>query len=277
MEAVAVVMEHPQVAANLEQVLAGITRAAGEGAQLVVLPEMWPTSFTPGVQDSLLEESQAAVATVAGEGARLGLLVAGTAYGPRAAGGKPTNRLHLFDGGRDLLAYDKVHLFSPTAEPASFAAGRRPCPVVSTAIGRVAGMTCYDLRFPELTRAALRDGVELLVVPAQWPVPRVMHWRRLLAARAIDGLCFIAAANRSGTAVIGRRELELEFPGEACILSPDGEVLDSVGPEGGLASSELDLAEVKRLRRQLPLRKDERPGLYADWLPGPGGGDEGPA
>ena len=257
---------------NRERVLGALDDAARDGVDLLVLPEMWPTSFTPDAGPEVLSVSREIVEEVAERAATLGLLVAGTAYGPPAGSapgaqpGLPTNRLHLFDGGRDLLAYDKVHLFTPTAEHLTFAAGTRPCPVADTRIGRISGLICYDLRFPELVREALRDRVDILLCPAQWPRPRDLHWTRLARARAIDGLCYVVGANRGGKAVIGRRRMELEFPGNACIVSPHGELLaEGDGGEERVAAT-LDLEEVRELRKRLPLVRDERPDLYREWL-----------
>ena len=255
------------VAANLERVSRGLREAAAQGVQLVVLPEMWPTSFAELGDDpvELLAQSRAAVEHVRLSSAELGLIVAGSSYGPRVQGGLPANLFELFDAGARRLAYAKVHLFSPTAEHELFAPGDEPPPTVATELGRLAGLVCYDVRFPEIVRVPFRDGVDVLLVSAQWPSPRAAHWRTLLAARAIEAQCFVVACNRTGAEVVGRRRMELEFPGNSLIVDPHGAVLAEGCGRDGLVSAELDLDRARRVRVRVPVAKDERRDLYARW------------
>jgi predicted amidohydrolase len=261
-----------RVAANLAEVELGLRRAREQALDLVVLPEMWPTSFptTFGISDGdrgrVLAESDSALAALAELSRSLALAVAGSAFAPPdAPGAKPTNRLHLFEQGERVLAYDKVHLFSPTAEPLTFAAGRAPPPTVATRLARVSGGVCYDLRFPELWRRPFLEGAELLVVPAQWPDTRAAHWRALVIGLAVSNQCFVVACNRTGRDALGQRALELVFPGNSLVVDPAGTVLAEGRGEPGLVAASCDLALVRELRRQVPLERDRRPELYAGW------------
>jgi len=253
------------VARNLNAVERGLRRAAGEGVELVVLPEMWPSSFPGSGEDprARLTTEAEAVAALRELSSELGLCVAGSSLA--GSPGDLRNRLQLFDAGRELLVYDKVHLFSPTAEPEVFAAGDEPPPTVAACGAHISGAVCYDLRFAEIFRFAARAGVEVLVLPAQWPVPRATHWRALVVARAIEAQCFVVACNRTGFGVIGRRELRLEFPGNSLVVSPHGEVLAEGRGEEGLVAADLDLEAVRRYRTRVPVDKDERPDLYRRW------------
>ena len=250
---------------NLAGVLAGLERAAAGGARLVVLPEMWPTSFEPGAGEEALARTERALERVREASRRLALVVCGSAYG--ATGGPLlANRSHVIDRGEVVAWHDKVHLFSPTAEGAAFAAGEAPPPVVATSVGRIAPLVCYDLRFPELARAAFRGGAEILVVSAQWPRPRAAHWRALVVGRAVEGQWFVVATNRTGRDVVGRRELELDFGGGSLVVGPDGVVLAEGDERAGLVHGSLELDAVARLRRAVPVARDERPELYRRWL-----------
>lgn len=256
------------VAANLAAVEDALSRAAANEVDLVCLPEMWPTSFPAGEgpDAALLDESERALERVRKLSGELDLFVAGSAYGPAPAGQRPTNRLHLFASGQIVARYDKVHLFTPTAEPESFRAGEHPPPIVQTRIGRLAGVVCYDLRFPDLVRVAFRGGAEVLLVPAQWPSPRIAHWRALCVGRAVEGQFAVVGANRTGLERVGRRGLELEFPGRSLLVAPSGDVLAEGGAEAELVIADLDLAEARHLRTRVPVAKDERPELYRRWL-----------
>ena len=254
--------------ANLAAVEAGLARAAEVGVELVVLPELWPTSFPPsgGADEAALAASERARERVRELSAELFLCVAGSGYGRTA--GLPTNRLTVHDRGDEVLAYDKIHLFTPTAEREAFSAGDAPPPTVPTSVGRLSGVVCYDLRFPELFRVPFRAGAEIVVLPAQWPAARAVHWRALVVARAVESQCFLIACNRLGSALIGRRRLQLDFPGNSLVVSPHGEVLAEGAGEEGLITAELELDEVRRYRTRVPVQKDERVDLYREWIGG---------
>lgn len=255
------------VDANLEAVRAGLEHAAAQGVELVGLPEMWPTSFDEASAERL-EQSERAVELLGRWSSELDLVVAGSAFGSPGGGSSgpaPTNRLHVFDRGELVLAYDKVHLFSPTAESETFSAGTEPPRAAETAAGRLAGAVCYDLRFGPLTRECFLEGAEVLVCPAQWPRPREGHWRALLRGRAVENQCVVIGANRTGSERVGRRELELEFPGNSLVVGPDGAVLAEGKGQSGLVTAEVELASVRRLRRRVPVVKDQRPAVYRAW------------
>lgn len=261
------------VEANLRAVEEGLRAAARAGVELLVLPEMWPTSFPDAGADprASLAASEAAVERAAALAGTLGILLCGSSFGaPECAEGDPparrlANRLRLHQGGECVLAYDKVHLFTPTAEGESFLAGSQPPPTVDTGTALVSGVICYDLRFPELTRWMFRSGAEIVAVPAQWPGVRAAHLRALVAGLAAWNQCFVVAANRLGTERIGRRGLELGFPGNSLIAAPDGTLLAEGRGEPGLVVADVDPDLARQLRRSVPVARDRRPELYAAW------------
>lgn len=256
-----------EVAANLGAVEQGLREAGQLGIELVVLPEMWPTSFidVERVDEPWLAATDAALERVSRLSADLGLVVAGSAFGRAGPGVAPRNRLHVIDRGRTVLAYDKVHLFSPTAESESFSAGDEPPASVATSVGPLSGVVCYDLRFAPVTGAAMLQGAELLVVPAQWPSTRASHWRALVLGRAVEGQCFVIAANRLGQDLVGRRRLELVFPGNSLVADPHGGVLAEGRGGTELVWAEVDLETARSLRARVPVAKDRRADLYRRW------------
>ena len=251
----------PDAAHNLERVLEGLSQAAAQGVDLVVLPEMWPTSFPSGAaSEADLLATEEAWLRVGEFTAGQPLCVMGSGLG--RTGGLPANRMRVFEAGAELLAYDKLHLFSPTAETRCFSAGKEPPPALDTRAVRLGVAVCYDLRFAGCFDRAWRAGVDLWALSAQWPLPRIGHWRALVMARAIERQCFFVACNRTGCAEIGRRRLPLEFPGASLIVSPLGEVLVEADGREGLFTADLDLSEARRYRTRIPLLKDERPQFY---------------
>lgn len=254
---------------NLAEVERGLGEAARAGAELVVLPEVWPTSFPQGARSQaelaeMCAQSERALARLAEWSRVHALVVCGSALAPGPRGELPRNRLHVFDAGELLASYDKVHLFSPTLEPRHFSAGELPPPVVQTRAGRVCALVCYDLRFAEVVACAARGGADWLLVPAQWPEPRASHWGALLCGRAVEQQCFALGCNRTGSARTSPRR-QLVFPGNSLIADPHGRVLAQGAGAPGLVLAETDLAELRRVRARVPVARDRRADLYARW------------
>ena len=125
-----------------------------------------------------------------------------------------------------------------------------------TALGRMGLMICYDLRFPELARTLALSGARILIVPAQWPKARAMHWQTLLRARAIENQVFIIGANRTGS------DEDLSFPGLSAIIDPWGQVLAEAKDKDGIILAELDMNRVTQAREQIPVMTDRRNDIY---------------
>ena len=256
-----------EVAENRDSAVAGIRSAAEQGAKLVVLPEMWPTSFVKEVSDSMLEASLDAERTVAELSKELGLVVVGG--GIEREGDQLYNRAQVVDNGEVLGTYRKIHLFSPNAEHRFMTAGDEPL-VAETSIGRVAVLICYDIRFPELVRYYFYQRADILAVPSQWPEARAEHWRILLKARAIENEMFVAGCNRTGVEPSLKKDESLLFPGDSRIIDPMGEALGAGTGEDEPVLAEISLRKVETMRRILPIRKDRRLDVYeslwqGDW------------
>lgn len=246
---------------------------------------MWPTSFVPSASQAEIDASDRAVEVVAGLSKRLNVTVCGSAFGPppaRAARGLagtslPTNRAHVLQPDGEHAGYDKVHLFSPTAENLAFSPGDDPPPVVEIDRSgvRLSPLICYDLRFPDVSRAAFRGGAEVLAVSAQWPEVRRPHWNALIRGRAAEFEGFVIACNRTGTDEIGRRKMRLAFDGGMSgVIAPNGEAIEAVTEESlqadgreptCLRTYEIDLDDARELRRAVPVLRDERIDVISRW------------
>ena len=241
--------------------------AASQGARLLVLPEMWPTSFTPDLDDARVVESNLAVERVRELSEELGLVVVGSAIERTDAG--RFNRGQVFARGREGLSYRKIHLLSPTGEHRFFQAGEA-LGVAATSVGRLGVVICYDIRFPELTRLLFHHQVQILTVPAQWPTSRALHWNALMQARAIENQCFVIGANRCGIEPPIRGGQPLEFPGNSQVINPAGEVMAAGDACEGSVLAEINLRQIATLHRLLPLRRDTPGEVYARlWGGGP--------
>jgi predicted amidohydrolase len=139
--------------------------------------------------------------------------------------GRPFNTLVVVGPAGLRATYRKIHLYDSFGyrESDRLSAGDLEPVVVDVQGWKVGLMTCYDLRFPELARALVDGGAELLVVPAAWVAGerKVDHWRTLLRARAIENTVYVAAAGQPGP----------RYCGHSMIVGPDGDVLVEAGQD----------------------------------------------
>jgi predicted amidohydrolase len=221
---------------------------------LVVLPEMFATGFSMNVAsiaDGRPSETEAFMSLLARErGAYvLGGLVAA------ASGGKGANKAVAFSPeGAVIARYRKIHPFSYAQEDRHYVPGGDVV-TFDWRGARVSPFICYDLRFPEVFRAATRRGAQVLVVIANWPATRVEHWVTLLRARAIENQAYVAGVNRCGN------DPKLAYPGRSVIVGPRGEVMADAGDGEGVAWADLDFAALESYRREFPVLRDIRYGL----------------
>jgi omega-amidase len=118
---------------------------------------------------------------------------------------------------------------------------------------------CYDLRFPEPFRALATKGAELVFVPANWPVRRIVAWSTLLAARAIENQMAVCGVNR-----VGRDPQHVEYPGHSAIHDCFGAALAEGGSEEGLVIADVDIGQIRAWRARFPALNDRRPEVYGN-------------
>jgi omega-amidase len=241
------------VDANLTYVRKALHRVSGEGADLVVLPEMWSSGFAYRDLNQLALRTAEIVDELLLLSRELKLVIVGSM--PEPGGDKVFNTVYVVDNGELAGIYRKIHLFSLLGEDRAFSGGDSWL-LADTSIGRVGVIICYDLRFPELSRRLAVEGAHVICVPAQWPRPRQEHWRTLLRARAIENQLFVVACNTCGT--VGKRD----FFGMSLIIDPKGELLAEAGEEEAEIIASLDMQEMSDWRAQIPCFKDRKPKSY---------------
>lgn len=180
-------------------------------------------------------------------------------------GARRVNRSHVIAADGTIRArYDKVHMFDVTlpsgetwTESAAYAGGDAIA-VVDTPLGRLGLTICYDLRFPELYRALVDRGAELIAVPAAFTVSTGQaHWHILLRARAIETGCHVLATAQAGDHADGRSTY-----GHSLIVDPWGAVLaeanaaNEAGDAGfDLVVAPIDSAATAKARQAIPLAR----------------------
>ncbi|CAL2055692.1 MULTISPECIES: carbon-nitrogen family hydrolase [Streptomyces] len=251
--------------ASRRQRAAALVRAQA-GADLVVLPELWTTGAFAyedfGREAEPLQgptyETMAEAAADAGVWLHAGSIPerATSADGSGPDDGTLYNTSLVFSPSGELAAaYRKIHRFGfDQGEAVLMGAGREPVtvPLPGTTLGLG---TCYDLRFPELFRALVDAGAEVLVLPAGWPERRRAHWTLLARARAVENQAFVLACGTAGT------HAGVPQAGHSIVVDPWGEVLAEAGAGEEVLTVDLDPAKVAATREQFPALKDRVLGL----------------
>ena len=250
----------PNFDANLLEAGRLIERAAEDGAQLVVLPENFAMMGMRDrdVLDYREDDGDGPIQRFIAEQCRRHRLwlVAGTIPLRCEDSERMAAACMLYDDrGERRARYDKIHLFDVTLvgsgesynESATVRPGREAV-VAETPFGRLGLAVCYDLRFPELFRALLDQGAELLALPAAFTaVTGKAHWESLLRARAIENLAHLAASAQGGYHLNGR-----ETHGHSMILDPWGHILGQRAHGAGTVTAELNREDLRRLRKTFP-------------------------
>lgn len=245
-----------EVEQNYALAAEGIEKAAAEGTDIVVLSELWNTSFYPeNVYDLADDDGKRSQAFLSAAARKYHVnIVGGSVASVRQ--GRLYNTTYVVDRqGQVAGTYDKVHLFTPGKEDAVFTAGDR-LNVFELDGVKMASIICYDLRFGEWVRMAALAGAKVLFVPAAWPKLRREHWQILNQARAIENQFFVVAVNSCGLAG------DTPFGGTSMLIDPWGKILAQAGAEPAIIQGDLDLSVIDGIRSTINVFRDRRPELY---------------
>ncbi|MBX3277220.1 MAG: carbon-nitrogen family hydrolase [Acidobacteria bacterium] len=237
---------------NHERVHAMLESLGPEPGSLVVLPEMFATGFSMNV--SLINDAETLETErfLSDRAAALGVYLLGGVVVADGRGRGRNQCVIYSPEGVEIARYSKIRPFTLGGEADHYDAGEQ---VVVFECGgfRVSPFICYDLRFPELFRAAALRGANLITVIASWPEVRISHWETLLRARAIENQCYVVGVNRTGV------DPNSKYSGRSMIIDPGGEVLADAGKDEGVISAGIDCETVGNYRRTLPFLADMHP------------------
>jgi predicted amidohydrolase len=236
--------------ANFAALAPRIAGAAGAGARLIVLTEMYATGFSMNTEVTAEPVGGPATSFLVEQAQHHDAWVAGSVAERVDAAERPFNTLVLAAPNGAVHRYRKIHPFTHSGEHEHFRAGRDHVTVDVEGL-RVTLFVCYDLRFADefWTTAA---GTDVYVVPANWPDTRREHWRTLLRARAIENQAYVIGVNRVG---MGGR---LTYVGDSMIVDPMGEVLASAAGGEALLVCDVDAATVAATRDRFRFMQDRR-------------------
>lgn len=247
----------PNIQANLDEAAKLIEQAASQGAELIVLPENFsqmPTNERERVNNAEADGEghvQNFLSTQAKK--HKAWIVGGTIPIKSEEGDRAYASSLVFNSeGERVARYDKIHLFDVLIEEnnetynesATTVPGNRVV-VIDTPFGRLGLSVCYDLRFPELFRNMIDEGMEICVLPAAFTAfTGQSHWEPLVRARAIENQCYIIAAAQGGYHLNNRQTY-----GHSMVVNPWGNVLGSVGTGPGVVITDIEKSVLNTTRK----------------------------
>jgi len=241
---------------NLAKAQDMIARAAEQGSDIIVLPELWSTGYDlENAAAHSAPTDKGIFAQMSSLASEHNIHVLGSCLSSLEAGRFGNTAVFFGPDGEILGEYTKTHLFQLMDEHKYLSPGHHPT-IVDTSWGKAGLAICYDLRFPELFRVYALAGAKIVFLPAEWPHPRLNHWQILLRARAIENQMYIVACNRVGSSK------DTHFCGHSCIIDPWGEVIIEAGEDEGILTAEIGINKVDEVRSSIPIFADRRPEIY---------------
>jgi omega-amidase len=233
-----------------------IENAMIDKPDIIVLPELWTTGYDLTRLDEIGDKEAVQTIEFLQKAAKKYYVhfIGGSVANHEETGVKNT-LLIINKEGLLVHQYSKLHLFKLMDEHVYLEAGSEKG-LFQLDNFQFAGAICYDIRFPEWIRAHMSEGAEALFVVAEWPAPRVSHWRSLLIARAIENQCYVIACNRSG------QDPKNIFAGHSLIIDPWGDVIAEAGEKEEILSAVVDMTVVQEVRKQIPIFTDRKPEFY---------------
>lgn len=238
--------------ANFDHLAPMVAAAAGAGARLVLLTEMFSTGFALG--DEIAEpEGGPSSRFLVDQAREHDVWIGGSCPElPADAAGdpRPFNSFVLAGPDGTVHRYRKIHPFTFAGEERHFRAG---CELVTVTVEglRMSLFVCYDLRFAD-EMWQLAPETDVYLFPANWPETRRRHWTSLLAARAIENQAYVVGCNRVGEGG------GLVYSGDSRIIDPSGEMLVTAALTESILLAEVTperVAEVRDRFRFLPDRR----------------------
>lgn len=238
---------------NKETVKKFMEKGKAQGLDLIVFPEMTLTGFTMNTayagEEILFSDTLRFFKEMSVE------YHMAIAFGYVEDFGKEYyNKLMIVSQGKIIYDYDKIHPFNYGEEGQHYIGGNEVKSVVLQNMC-LSGFVCYDLRFPEIFQA-VSNVANLIIVIANWPKERIIHWETLLKARAIENQCYIIGVNRIGTGN------GIVYTESSMAFDPLGERLTKSHSKSELMVVDVNPAHVKNVRQKYPFKTDRKTELY---------------
>lgn len=247
---------------NLEKALQMAEQAVLQGAELVVLPEVFSTGFCYDSMEASAETitGPTVSALLAFSGKHDCVMVASVIEKMLPASGDMSEAEYYnlgicIESGEIRGTYRKTHPFN--RERQYFSPGDSISPIRLRKRDLIIGLEiCYELRFPEVSRKLCLAGSDILITVAEFPNPRQHVWRTLAMARSVENQVPHIACNRTG--VSG----DTSFFGGSLIVDASGAIMQEAGEEECVLVHDIDTAGTAKVRESITVFKDRREDLY---------------
>lgn len=218
-----------------------------EKTDLIILPEMFSTGFTMNAAEMAETMDGKTMKWMLAMAKQYECVVTGSLIIDENE--KYYNRLIWMRPDGSYEYYDKRHLFALGKEHHTYTAGKKKL-VVELKGWKICPVICYDLRFPVWLRN-VNEAYDLLLVIANWPERRALHWRTLIPARAVENQSYVIGVNR-----VGHDGNEVYHSGDSTCIDPNGNVVYYKRDEEDLYTFSIIGDEVIKARRAFPFLKD---------------------
>jgi len=162
--------------------------------------------------------------------------------------------------GKLESVYRKVHLYDALGfkESKKLMAGNIIEKPITTSVGKLGLLICYDMRFPEICRILTINGAKILVCPSAWVAgfKKREHWQIMLKARAIENGVYVIAPDQLGNI----------YCGHSMVIDPYGTTLVDMENREGMQFVDIDNSRIDSIRSTLPLLKNRRTDVYKNYV-----------
>ncbi|GGN59658.1 carbon-nitrogen hydrolase family protein [Oceanobacillus indicireducens] len=252
---------------NIKKADSMIREAVLKGAELVTLPEYFNFIGEEKEEEENAEyiESGETVVFLKNIAKELNVWLHGGSILEKVDGNEKYYNTTLFinKNGEVVSAYRKIHLYDveinngPSHLESKTKNFGTEIVVSDTDFAKIGLTICYDVRFPELFRLQALEGAEIAIVPAEFTLFTGRdHWEVLLRARAIENQLYVIAPGQIGN------KPAFQSYGRSMIVDPWGTVIATSSDKESVLISEIDLAYLRGLRKQVPSLSNRRPEVY---------------
>jgi len=265
---------------NFERALDFVREAAGQGARIVCLPELFQSQYFCQTENhanfELAEEIPGPSTSKLGDLARkLDIVIVASLFEKRAAGLYHNTAAIIDADGKYLGKYRKMHIPDDPLyhEKFYFTPGDLGFQAWSTARGTIGVCICWDQWYPEAARLTALRGAEILFYPTaigwhpkekkQYGEAQHAAWETIQRGHAIANGCYVAVPNRVGLETPAGGD-GIEFWGQSFVCAPNGEII----AKGSVDREEIVMADinwdlVNEHRTHWPFLRDRRIDAYA--------------
>lgn len=251
---------------NVRTVKTYLEKIKDENPDFVILPEMFCCPYqTENFPIYAEKEGGPVWQQLSGYAKQYGIYLIGGSMPEKDAEGNVYNTSYIFDReGKQIGKHRKVHLFDIDVkggqtfkESDTLTAGDSNT-VFDTEFGKIGVMLCFDIRFPELSRMMVNDGVKVIFVPAAFNMTTgPAHWELSFRTRALDNQIYMVGCAPARDVSAGYISW-----GHSIVTDPWGRVTGMLDENEGILLAELDMDYEEQVREELPLLKSRRKDIY---------------